>query len=297
MAKVTARADTPRRGGRLPISRDARPALRRWKITGDTATSDSDSDTLGGLAKKAGASFNDWKCIKPVSQRTSTFKRRPANFDSRYELYVQKGDEFDISNLTATTGTTLRIYLFSDASEAMDANIAKKFYPGSVSSLGPDEDIETTSGSGSTPISDMVIFGHASGNAMWGAASRFSPRDFPPEEPKQSFTLAAAGLFPRRCWFTRSAQARSVGCDSHTWGEDFAGHYLRKGASIVTTTRSVRPKCSSSLRNPTTGACNSYDGLDFAASPSATAAMLEGPFFTTADFHAGSFWATINGKL
>ena len=52
-------------------------------------------------------------------------------------------------------------------------------------------------------------FGHAGGNSMWGAAATFTPRDFDPEEPKQSFSFAQASLFPRRCWFTRNATARS----------------------------------------------------------------------------------------
>ena len=276
------------------VSRDNQPALRRWQITGNTATSDNDSDTLGGLAIKAGAHFNDWKCIKPISQRTSTFPRRPGNFNSRYELYVQKGDTFDISNLTATTGSTLKIYLFDDASEAMDAALAKLFYPGSSSSLGPDQDIESTSGSGSKPIAEMVIFGHSAGSEMWGGASSFSPRDFNPEKDVQTFTLASAGLFPRRCWFTRNASVRSVGCSSAAWGRDFAAHYLRVGASVITTTSSVRPKCKTATA---TGGCTAYDGVDFASSPSPSGTSLEGPFFSVGDFHGGGHWATINGKL
>jgi len=281
--------------GTFPVvSRDTQPALRRWKIAGDTATSDNDSDTLGGLAKKAGAHFNDWKCIKPITQRTSTFPKPPGNFNSRYELYVQKGDTFDISNLTATTGPSLSIYLFSDGSEGKDAAIAKKFYPGSSSSLGADQDIETAADSGKKPIASFVVFGHASGNKMWGAASSFKPRDFDPEKDVQTFDLASAGLLPRRCWFTRSATARSVGCDSETWGQDFAAHYLRLGASIITTTRSVRPTCTRGTR---TGGCTTYDGLDFATSWMAGATSLDGPFTSAAAFHGGKFWTTINGKL
>jgi hypothetical protein len=279
---------------RAAVYRDARPAIRRWKVTGDTAVSDSDSDTLGGLAKKAGAHFNDWKCIKPVSQRTSTHAKPPANFNARYELYVQKGDEFDISNLTATTGTSLSIYLFSDGSEAMDAAIVRKFYPGSKSSSDADNDIDIASSSGSKPISNMVIFGHAGGSSMWGNASTFTPSSFNPEKEVQTFALASVGLFPRRCFFTRNASVRSVGCDSETWGEDFAGHYLRDGASVTTTTKSVRPKCK---KGTITGGCTAYDGLDFATSWTTGATSLDGPFWTASDFHAGKYWKTIKGKL
>ena len=284
----------PPSAGQLMVSRDARPILHRWKIEGNTATSDDASDTLGRLAQKAGAHFNDWKCIKPISQRTATLAKPPANFNARYELYVQIGDTFDISNLTAKTGTSLRIYLFDDGTEAMDAAIAKLFYPGSTSSVGADADIESTAGSGSKPIADMVIFAHASGNRMFGGASSFTPRDFNSEEDVQTFVLASAGLFPRRCWFTRNATARSVGCDSEAWGTDFAAHYLRDGANVITTTKSVRPKCKTATA---TGGCTSYDGLDFATSWTVGATSLDGPFWSAADFHAGKFWKTIKGKL
>jgi hypothetical protein len=278
------------------LTMETRPTIRRWRIGGNTATSDHDSDTLSGLAVRAGAHFNDWKCIKPISQRTSTHARPPANFDARYELYVQIGDTFDISNLTATTGPTLRIYLFDDASEAMNANLVKLFYPGATSSATPDNDIENAASSGSTPIADFLIFSHAGGDTMWGNASSFTPRNFDPEQDTQTFALAHAGLFPRRCWFTRNATARSVGCDSEHWGTDFASHYLRVGASITTTTKSVRPKCTAPLMTPA-GGCLSYDGVDFATSFTVGATSLDGPFWSAAAFHAGRFWKTIRGRL
>jgi len=279
------------------ISGETQPIVRRWKIGGNTATSDDASDTLGGLAQKVGAHFNDWKCIKPISVRTSTMAKPPADFDAHYERYVQNGDKFDISNLTAKTGPTLSIYLFDDAKQVMDADLAKLFYPGSFSSLDVDTDFDLAATSGATPIANLVIFGHASGGSMWGDASSFTPSDFDPEQDTQTFALAHAALFPRRCWFTRNATARAVGCDSETWGQDFADHYLRVGAKVTTTTKSVRPKCSATLVNPVTGACNSFDGLDFAASPAIGAAMLDGPFWTVADFHGGKFWKTIKGTL
>lgn len=277
------------------VSKFSQPLLRRWKISGNTATSNEESDTLGGLAQKAGARFNDWKCIQPVSMRTSTLGKPPSNFDDRYELYVQSGDTFDVSNLTATAGTSVSIYLFDDAAQNLDANLARLFYAGSTSSSDADTDFDRASSSGSAPIGEMVIFGHAGGSSMWGGASTFTPSDFPSEEPRQSFALAHAALFPRRCWFTRNATARSVGCDSENWGEDFAAHYLRLGASVTTTTKSVRPKCTAPL--VVGGVCTSYDGVDFASGPSPSATSLDGPFWTSADFHAGKYWKTIKGKL
>jgi hypothetical protein len=277
------------------VSRNIRPAIHRWKIGGNTATSDAAGDTLGGLAEKAGAHFNDWKCIKPLNQRTSKLAKPPANFNDRYELYVQAGDTFDISNLTATTGPSVSVYLFDDKAEAANASIAKLFYPGSTSTSDADLEIETTAVSGAKPIASMLIMSHAGGHDMWGGAGVFTPRDFDPEEPKQQFNVAAFGSFPRRCWFTRNATARSVGCDSEMWGQDFATHYLRVGASVTTTTKSVRPTCSAPLF--VGGVCKSFDGLDFAASFLATAARLAGPYTTAAAFHAGPYWKNIKGTL
>jgi hypothetical protein len=273
------------------------PMLYRWKIDGNTATADKSSDYLGRLATQVGAKFRDWKCIKPVRMQTHESGKAPGDFNKRYERYVQIGDEFDISNLTATNGETLNLHLFDDTSEKLDADLAKLFYPGSQSTVGADADIDSTSGSGSNPIGQMVIFGHAGGNSMWGDASTFTPADLKSEEPEHSFTLASVGLFPRRCWFTRDAQVRSVGCDSTAWGKDFAAAYLRKGAKVITTTESVWSRCRGSAYDPATDTCTAHNGVDFRDAPVAPARILEGPFWSAADFHGGSYWTTLDGNL
>jgi len=73
---------------------------------------------------------------------------------------------------------------------------------------------------------------------------------------------------------------RKCACGEHIkGGGDFAGHYLRTGAHVVTTTKSLRPKCSAPLF--THGACTAFDG----------------PFYSRAAFHAGKYWRTIKGRL
>jgi hypothetical protein len=277
------------------------PMVQRWSVSGNTAVSDSDSDTLWGLSQSITGSGRNWPCIRPVRMQS------PAATGSRYPFVIWKGDEFDVSNLTATTGVTLRIHLFDPTSQRRDAGIASLFYPGAVSSPSgdPDVDIESvvSNGSTSTPIQNFLIFGHAGGGSMWGgAASSFTPSSLSAEEPAPTFEQAELGFFPRRCWFTRNATARSVGCNSNEFGRDFSATYLRRGASIVTTTASVRPRCNGlaltlgrMLGVP--DGCAWFNGLDFAASPSSAAAMLEGPFWSVADFHAGTHWATIPGRL
>lgn len=138
---------------------------------------------------------------------------------------------------------------------------------------------------------------------MWGGAvTNFAPSGLNPEEPAPTFEQAERGFFPRRCWLTRSATARSVGCNSNTFGQDFAATYLRRGSSITTTTASVRPRCrglANTLGNllGIPGGCAWYNGLDFAASHLIGATTIEGPFWTVTDFHAGSRWNTIDGRL
>lgn len=277
----------------------ASSTLRRWSVSGNTAVSDKNGDTLWGLARSITGSGLNWPCIRPVNMQS------PAATGSRYPYVIWKGDEFDVSNLKATSGVTLRIHLFDPATERRDAGIAARFYPGSVSSPSgdPDIDIETAVGNSGTPIHEFVIFGHAGGNSMWGGAvASFTPSGLDPEDPAPTFEQAELGFFPRRCWFTRSASARSVGCNSNAFGQDFAAAYLRQGSSITTTTASVRPRCqglANTLGNllGIPGGCAWYNGLDFAASHLIGAATLEGPFWTVADFHAGSHWDTINGRL
>ncbi len=274
-----------------------RKKIQRWTISGNTATADNEGDYLGRLAIKAGGNFNDWKCIKPLKMKTSTLKKVPSRFNDHYEEYVQIGDQFDISNIIAAAGGALNIYLFDDAIDKKDADLAKLFYPGSVSSLSVDTDIDSSSNSGMNPIGTMVIFGHSHGDSMWGSASTFIPRQTDPEDPVQSHVLASVGLFPRRCWFAKNAVVRSVGCNSEVFGNDFAKAYLRKGAKIITTTASVRPTCTAANNDQFTNICKLFDGVDFAASPAPSAAILEGPFNSVGAFHGGSFWKEIDGKL
>jgi hypothetical protein len=273
----------------------AQPTLRRWKIDGNTATVEAPGDYLGRLATQLGATFGDWTCIKPLKMQTYESGNPPSDFNERYDRYVRVGDTFDVSNLQQTTGPSLNLYLFDDGSEPMDADLAKLFYPGSKSTPNADVDIENAANSGTTPVGKMVIFGHAGGDSMWGNASTFTPSTV--EKNPHSFNLVTADLFPRRCWLTRTASVRSVGCDSRAWGEDFADKYLRKGAAVTTTTESVWPRCRGKAYNPLTGNCLTYNGVEFRDSPVAPSKLLAGPFWSASDFHAAKYWSTITGEL
>ncbi|NEP19957.1 MAG: DUF4157 domain-containing protein [Leptolyngbya sp. SIO4C1] len=256
--------------------------IQKWAISGNTATANSPSDVLWNLARDVGTSGNDWPCIIPVSMRTARMSTPPANFNEHYERYVQIGDRFDVSNLRRRSGPTLLIHLFNNP---RDVGIASRFYPGMTASGGDvDIDISTAASDGTTPVRNLIIFGHAAGTSMFGGLGSFNPSTLTPEP--HSFALAHANLLPRRCWFTRNARVRAVGCSSTDFAREFAGAYLRRGSAIRSTTRAVSPCC-----------FGVWDRLAFTASSSPGSTILDGPFRTTRAFHRGRFWARIRGRL
>lgn len=260
----------------------AAPAVQRWTVSGDDATSDAAGDTLWGLADSVGGDGRNWPCIVPTRMQTSEMTPPPADFDAHYERYVRNGDTFDVSNLRKTSGPSLQRHFFDDA---RNIAITGRFYPSMTASGGEvDVEIMNAAHDGRTPIDSMILFGHAAGTSMFGGVGEFDPTEL--EAEATSFALANANLLPRRCWFTRSATVRSVGCNSDAFARAFARRYLRRGASITSTTAAVSPCCH-----------GVWDRLAFTSSSVAGSTILDGPFATTAAFHAGRFWTTIAGRL
>ena len=260
----------------------AAPVVQRWAVSGNNATSDAAGDTLWDLARQVGATGPDWTCIIPRSMRTARMSPPPADFNAHYERYVRIGDRFDVSNLRKRTGPSLRIHLFTSA---RDIGIAGRFYQGMTASSGDvDIDISTAATDGTTPIRNMIIFGHSVGATMFGGVGTFDPSALTAEP--HSFNLANANLLPRRCWFTRNARVRSVGCNSMAFAQAFARQYLRRGSLIRSTTKAVSPCCH-----------GVWDRLVFTASSAAGSSILDGPFRTARAFHRGRFWSRVRGRL
>jgi len=206
----------------------------------------------------------------------------PADFNEHYELYVQIGDRFDVSNLRKRTGPSLRIHLFTST---LDIGLATRFYLGMTASSGDvDIDISNAATDGTAPVRNMIIFSHAGGATMFGGVGMFDPSSLTAEP--HCFALANANLLPRRCSFTRNARVRSVGCSSTALARAFAGAYLRRGSSIRSTTTSVSPCCDSSMTQ-----------FAFTSSSIAGSAILDDPFATARAFHRGRFWRRIRGRL
>jgi hypothetical protein len=274
--------------------------LARWAISGSVATSNSESDRLGMLAAQLKAGADNWVCVKPIQMRTAANPVPPSDFNEQYERYVQVGDTFDLSNMQARgEGNSLRINFHSESGIQV---IGNNFYPGLKQTSGDaDSEISKAASEGKVPLSELIMLGHSSGGRMFGSACELEPSKLDANQPTPTFSRARAGQLPRRCWFTLDAQVRSVGCSSGQFGLGFAGTYLRQGASISTTLRSIGLSCTKEYRNPPEGgrdACQSINGLEFfQRGDERHQPKNHGPFQNAEDLHASSFWETIDGSL
>ena len=273
------------------------PPQPQWLLSGNAATAISPTARLGRLAEQVGAHFNDWKCIKPLAMRTLDAPTANESQKENYHRFVEKGDTFDFSNLTAQSGPALSLYLFADGKS--DAEIAKRFYPASAATDDADFAIQKGSNYGSAPIHDFLLVGHASGGGYmygtFGGGNKFEPSSKSSEEPQVYYDEAKKGHFPRRCRFTRNAVTRLVGCDSDTVAQNFAHTYLRVGANVTTTTRAIRTVCHG---QPLGTPCEHPNALEFVQFvPPLSLRTVGGPFGTVGDFQAAPFWTMLPGSL
>ncbi|HET7215755.1 MAG TPA: DUF4157 domain-containing protein [Terriglobia bacterium] len=269
------------------------PPPQAWSLSGNIATALNHFARLPDLATQVGAHTNDWKCIKPLKMQTFATGTSSPSQKRNYQNHIQPGDQFDVSNLTAQAGPDLEICLFQTGTP--DAEVVKRFYPSSAATItDPDSDISAKARDGSTPLRNLLIVGHHSGDHMFGEVE-FKPSAYSSEEPNPSYDQAIGGLFPRRCWLTRNASARLVGCSSEAIGQDFANSYLRTGASVTTTTRAVGTYCT--VMRPRERSCVHPDALYFAQSSSRSAPSVGGPYTTAGAFQSGPFWSSIKGSL
>jgi hypothetical protein len=242
--------------------------LDRWKIDGNVATVNDKSDFLWTLAEKYGDPL-DWPCIWPLKMQAKNIP------DDHYEAYLLPGDTFDISNIAgdkkvAKTATfTLKpdqflhtldadlpdnireakkkeradegyepYNIFLEAMATIYKDQEKKSAGGGVTQTNVLDDIKDASSEGGTPISSMTVTGHGGLPAMilgYGSVSLDISGLPQASKPKLSNALQNKG--PRRCWFTRNASTRFVGCTSQGFAKTFAKSFLRKGAQAFGSTR------------------------------------------------------------
>ncbi len=283
-----------------PLSRTP-ASLARWKIDGSTATVDSAEDRLGQLPAKVKSNALNWVGIKPLAMKTAGYATPPEDFQTHYEKYLQIGDTFDLSNLTATTGSSLRMNFHPNV-DVQTLLSLPRFYPGTKQiTADPMGEIEKASGQGATPLAEAIMFGHSGGERLTGGSCILAPKDLSPDEPAPTYDRAKAGKFPRRCWFTTTAKVRAAGCTSADFGKYFAAVFLRKGSEVFGTLRSISPSCSLKYRPPggdVTTCRDNLDAMEFRTNSTESSDPAEhGPFTNATDFEASSFWAGISGAL
>ena len=181
-----------------------------------------DGDTLWKLAVQETRQGNDWVCIWPVEMRNPT---------DPYQNHLRKCDKFDVSNLTATTGTDLRLAVSPD----LQANHNARYGTSSEQAGNVATRIRDTSNQGRTPIALFYLAGHG-GRGHFSLSSLTSMTE---AIATPSYARAKQKKGPLRCWFTRNAEARFIGCSSQGFARSFANSVLRDGASTFGTNQSI----------------------------------------------------------
>jgi RHS repeat-associated protein len=183
-------------------------------------------DTLAGLARKYGASPDDWPCLWPTD----------GTGDHGYPNLIRPCDRYDASNLAvpAPGATKLQVVVDPDHFFATQYFVpgAKLVTPQKVPSL-----IKSVSGEGGTPISDFLSAGHGGFGGYWphknaqGKWRQYRVPDLVALDEPPSFARASSRKGPLRCWFSRDAAARFLGCGSGEYmAAPLANKVLRKGA-------------------------------------------------------------------
>lgn len=254
-------------------------SITRWSISGNTATSDNDKDTLWNLAKSITGNGRDWACIWPIEMKS------PKAWEDNYERYIWIGDKFDISNLKLTTGPSA-IFIFQLADDSLQS--LQALY-GGTNPVDGYSDIGELANYGKTPIQNLTLGGHTAGNSIWGDTATFTPSDYASEEPTPTGAGAWNEIGPHRCWFTRNATVRIVGCTSQTVARAFARTFLRKGGSARGTNHWI---CWWHQTDPTDSRFASVEGPPCNWPPSAPRSHS-----AAAVNSAAGLWVTINGRL
>lgn len=203
------------------ISNTGQKQISRWTIAGNTATVSRRGDTLAALANSITGNWKDWGCIWIKRMRNDKM-----GWTDKYPRYLEIGDTFDISNLTATTGKNATI-VFRGADLYLQAIQTLYGGQGATAFRGQLADIAEY---GKKPIQNLTLAGHSSGGRMWGDSATFVPGNHDPETPGPHGINSRSQSGPQRSWFTRNARVRFTGCSSQGVASSFASHFLRRGA-------------------------------------------------------------------
>lgn len=265
----------------VKISKASQKQVSRWKTSGNEATVTKKGDTLAQLAKNITGNWKDWACIWIKNMKNST-----KSWEKGYERWLEIGDTFDITNLKATTGVSATIN-FTGADNFLTA--MQTIYGGTPNSDPFMDQLETLSLQGNTPIHNLTLVGHSGGSQMWGTpGSGFDASTVTPELPRPDGIDANNNSGPPRCWFTRNATIRFVGCSSTNIASTASKTMLRKGAAAVGTNHWI---CG---WNQTAPVVQSMVSVEQPCNWPPTATT----YLTPAGFHgAAGVWETHKGKL
>ncbi len=296
--------------GKGPCPKKPNNAYIEWDIRGNTAIAGTGKGThLGRLAVLAGARGEDWKCIKPIKMKSFELflnQSIPNKMDENYMKFVQEGDIFDISNLKLKDGPELFIHLFGLSGEQGESRtVAMKFYYNIVEPVDKvDKHIADIAQDGATPLKYFLIWGHHGASTIYGDLDDFKPEPEKAEKTRENFpakyTQAKFSVFPRRCWFTKNATARAIGCTTIGFANLFTKTYLRIGSFILATKKDTVPVCSGGgiYREYPPGSCLHYDGICFYVEENNKKVCISHMFFDAQKFQAAfRYWERVEGKL
>lgn len=209
------------------ISQTNKSQISRWTRSGTTATVSKRGDTLAGLAHSITGNWKDWGCIWIDKMR-----RTDKSWNDDYYNWLEIGDTFDTSNLTATTGQTVTIVM---RGRDLYLQAVQSLYGGTAAVGNLTTQLENISNGGANPIQNLTVAGHSAGASMWGGPSRFDPWAEKTEKPAANGIGSHSKKGPKRCWFTRNARVRFTGCSSEGVAESTAQNFLRTGATATGT--------------------------------------------------------------
>ncbi len=179
------------------------------------------------LAKCITGSEADWPCIWPVDMHS------PKKFAKNYQDNISPGDVFDISNLILADGKELNFSFFDPGDPYLRAT--QKIYHGSDPTGNFDIEIQNLAKGGMEPIKILTLTGHANAWSISGGGKYFVvDNNLKPDDPAPGGYLAHQNKGPRRCWLTKNAIFRVVGCNTghpNHVAPRLARIYLRKANS------------------------------------------------------------------
>jgi RHS repeat-associated protein len=216
-------------------------SLGLWERVGDSTSTiyeaDNDWDRLEYLAGEVSGDWRDWVCIWPLPDASKW-----ANYP-----IAKKCARADVSNLVATEGGAITMMPRTSGDPwlpEVDSVVGPADYYWSTG-IGAANRLKSESREGKTPLQDVLLVGH-SGSAYRdlhrdGGTMPFDASDVLAVATENSnaineYVHAVAWIGPPKCWFTRNAEVRGLGCQTHgTWAPYWAGTLMRSGSTTFGT--------------------------------------------------------------